>query len=180
MLNSLKLGRFERREATGRHSDIFFASGASTPTASIPTSGTAHYVGVIAGQYFPSEAGGTGFTYMYGVGGTVDLTVDFAAHSVTGSFHATARKSTDNNLVDMGVFPITGGTIDANGVIAATLATNPNSYYIYLRGGLSGRVYGATAGELGLQAAFRTCHYCFAGTLDSYDAFDAAGAASRR
>ncbi len=185
MLHFVRFNRFERRETTGRHTDMFFASGAATPRASVPTTGTAHYVGVIAGQYFPIEDGGSGYTINYLVGGTIDLTVDFAARTVTGSFHPTARRSSDGSMVDMGTFAIAGSTIDADGVISATIPGNPNPYYpMMFATSFAGQLFGPTGGELGLKAAFRTCHTCVLGSggnpFRDLDAFYAGGVASAR
>ena len=185
MLHYVRFNRFERRETTGRHTDLFFASGAAPPPASIPTSGSTHYVGVIAGQYFPIENDVSGYTINYLLGGTVDLTVDFASKTVTGSFHPNARKSSDGSMVDMGTFPIAGGTINASGVISATIPSNPNPYYpMMFATSFGGQLFGPTGGELGLKAAFRTCHFCVLGSgsdpFRDLDAFYAGGVASAR
>src|SRR5262249_28266302 len=117
------------------------------------------------------------------LGGTIDLSVDFATHVVTGTFHAIARKSTDNSLTDMGVFTLTNGTIDSSGVITGSLGPNPNPFYISLTGGFRALLSGPTANELGIRMSFRTCHQCLRGPGDTGqgdDAFYASGVASKR
>lgn len=82
--------------------------GISTRASSLPATGTAQYISVIAGQYFPAETEmAVAAIFIHRSGKTIDLAIGFATHVVTGNCHPRARRPTAT-CVEMGMFPPSG------------------------------------------------------------------------
>ncbi len=84
--------------------NYFFAFGQKTPRQYVPTSGSARYAGIIAG-----EAGGMRNSYT--VGGTSLFDLNFGSGAFTVTLRPTGVETTSGTSVDFGTFVYTGNGI---------------------------------------------------------------------
>ena len=120
--------------------------GQRTTSASMPRTGTATYAGRAAAHVFlPSPGEGRGSTsYAEGYSGSLSLSADFAAGSISGSIfnleHSPRYYDNDQYSAVPGEFTITNGIIQANGLSGSLSGLGYD-------GTVSGAFYGPAAEE---------------------------------
>jgi hypothetical protein len=124
-----------------------FVTGYKTPTGSIPTTGSATYLGSVVGSVIHPDAGQENGIGTADLAGNASLQANFASASVTGSLTNMMAGSLPWNSVSL-LGTISGGQF--TGTSAATSApANSVSLNGSATGTLSGTFFGPSAQELG-------------------------------
>lgn len=145
--NPYRLGwSYQSFGAWNQHSSAEAGIGASsfgqaTPATSIPTSGTAHFGGTLAGFYV--SAGGARTT----AAAAVNVAVDFGARSLSFASSGTEITGSGNTPVPLPHLDLHGSmTYSANSASFSGSFANAGGN---MQGGTQGRFYGPAAQELG-------------------------------
>jgi len=124
-----------------------FVTGYRTPTGSVPTTGTATYLGSVVGKVMRPDAGQENGVATTDLSGSATLQANFASASVTGSLTNMMAGSLPWNSVSL-LGTIAGGQF--TGTSAATSApANGLSLSGSATGTFSGMFFGPSAQELG-------------------------------
>ena len=141
VLSFTSFGLFEETflddPAGRRHVDLRpFAYGVTSPSGAIPTTGTATFNGLIAGQATGNKPGATGTSNLYKLAGTFQLVVNYAANTATLKLvvGGDAQNCGTTCAADFDVtYDSTAGTL-ASGVFSFTLP-NGGTARFFLAGG---------------------------------------------
>ena len=123
--------------------DYFLVFGQTTPSVSMPTTGSASYSGVVYGfGSYPSLSTGE-----VSVGGTGSLSVNFNGGTLSSTLNLTATPVGGGSSQSMGSFALTGSIYSGSSTFSA------GGSFAGGGAGMRGSFYGPSANEVG--AAFR-------------------------
>ncbi|MBO9670099.1 MAG: hypothetical protein J7485_06255 [Sphingobium sp.] len=129
--------------------DRWFAWGVRTNAFQIPT-GTGHFDGILVGKGATDQGGAA-----YDLTGTSTFDVNFGAATFTGSLHPIGKDLSTLATRDFGTYSVTGGLMDIDGGLAASVVDGSSNYLGYFEGAL----YGPTAQEIGGTFGFKSGIY---------------------
>ena len=140
-----------------------FVTGYKTPAGSVPTTGTATYVGSVVGQVMHAEAGQENGVGIADLTGKASLQANFGDDSISGSLTDMMAGSLPWNSVSL------SGTISGGQFSGATAATsapgNALSMAASATGTFNGMFFGPKAQELGAVWTLYDGHFAAIGSI---------------
>jgi hypothetical protein len=143
---------FWDEHSSASYTNTAFVTGYATPTAAVPTSGTATYRGSVIGEAFHPDAAGIDGTDFYQLSGAATLQANFGSGAITGDLTNMITTAFEGETAPWNSVSLVGAISGPrfSGTSSTTSApANNGSLNGTATGTFAGMFYGPSAAELG-------------------------------